>query len=190
MNRLFGKINIRPKYQIYKKSDLEKSSALSIGAHLYLTGSVPHKWQFIKECNNGESTCPNNRSTASYWEPINAYDVKGSSYELFLAYTSSKLKSSDQGRINYNLGASIAKVDGYSESMPRIWFGIDLDVRRSLKLTALVAYDSYIPTLAELIDGEDLTDIHLDFGFIYALNNNFRLGLHLTSPFVGFYWKF
>ena len=32
--------------------------------------------------------------------------------------------------------------------------------------------------------------IHFDFGFMYAVNDNFRLGLHLTSPFLGFYWKF
>ena len=40
------------------------------------------------------------------------------------------------------------------------------------------------------IFGDEQTDIHLDFGFIYALNDNFRVGLHLTAPFIGFYWKF
>ena len=31
--------------------------------------------------------------------------------------------------------------------------------------------------------------IHLDFGFIYALNESFRLGVHFQQPFVAFYWK-
>ena len=48
-------------------------------------------------------------------------------------------------------------------------------------------------SLEELIENEKQTtnnNFHLDFGVIYSWNNNFRLGLHLTSPFVAFYWKF
>ena len=181
---ILGNVNLRPKYQIYKKGDLEKSNSLSIGGHFYLTGAVPHKWKLIEDsCNYGgeyDDEC-------GYWERITSDEF---SYELFLAYTSSKLKPSDQGRINFNFGISIAKVDGYSDFMNRIWLGTDIDVRKSLKLTGLIAYDPYLPTIAELFDSAEQTDIHLDFGFIYAVNDNFRLGLHLTSPFIGFYWKF
>ena len=181
---LFGNVNIRPKYQIYKKGGLEKTNSLSVGGHFYLTGAVPHKWKFIEEScyyyGEYDDKC-------GYWEPITSDEF---SYELFLAYTSSKLKPSGQGRINYNFGTSITKIDGYSEIMNRIWFGTDIDVRKSLKLTGLIAYDPYLPTIAELFDGDEQTDIHLDFGFIYALNDNFRVGLHLTAPFIGFYWKF
>jgi len=181
---LFGNVNIRPKYQIYKKGGLEKTNSLSVGGHFYLTGAIPHKWKFFEEnCYyHGEED-----DECGYWEPITSDEF---SYELFLAYTSSKLKPSGQGRINYNFGTSIAKIDGYSDLMTRIWFGIDMDVRKSLKLTGLIAYDPYLPTISELIDGDEQTDIHLDFGFIYALNDNFRVGLHLTAPFIGFYWKF
>ena len=181
---ILGNVNLRPKYQIYKKGDLEKSNSLSIGGHFYLTGAVPHKWKLIEDsCNYGgeyDDEC-------GYWEPITSDEF---SYELFLAYTSSKLKPSGQGRINYNFGTSIAKIDGYSDFMKRIWFGTDIDVRKSLKLTGLIAYDPYLPTIAELFDSDEQTDIHLDFGFMYALNDNFRVGLHLTAPFIGFYWKF
>ena len=181
---LLGNVNIRPKYQIYKKGGLEKSNSLSIGAHFYLTGAIPHKWGFIEEsCNYGGE----DDDKCGYWETITSDEY---SYEIFLAYTSSKLKPSDQGRINFNCGASISKIDGYSDFMNRIWFGTDLDIRKSLKLTGLIAYDPYLPTIAELFDEGEQTDIHLDFGFIYALNDNFRLGLHLTAPFIGFYWKF
>ena len=189
---LFGNVNIRPKYQIYKNGDLEKSNTLSIGAHFYLTGAVPHKWELKADtyCDDEYYNNETNQWECNYysgWEPITS---EGFSYELFLAYTSSKLKPSGQGRINYNFGTSITKIDGYSESMNRIWFGTDIDVRKSLKLTGLIAYDPYLPTIAELFDGDEQTDIHLDFGFIYALNDNFRVGLHLTAPFIGFYWKF
>jgi hypothetical protein len=191
---LFGNVNIRPKYQIYKKGDLEKSNSLSIGAHFYLTGAIPHKWEMSKLCYNEENSeetdqweCVENSEDYNYWESITSDEF---SYELFLAYTSSKLKPSGQGRINYNFGTSITKIDGYSDFMKRIWFGTDIDVRKSLKFTGLIAYDPYLPTIAELFDSAEQTDIHLDFGFIYAVNDNFRLGLHLTSPFIGFYWKF
>ena len=176
---LFGDVNIRPKYQIYQKGDLEKSNSLSIGAHLYLTGSIPHKWELEEHTGwdyQGET-----------WSSITSDKP---SYELFLAHTYSKINSSDQGRINYNSGISIAKIDGYSDLMTRIWFGTDIDIRKSIKLTGLIAYDPYLPTIAELIGSSEQKNIHLDFGFIYALNDNFRFGLHLTSPFIGFYWKF
>jgi|TARA_B100000959_G_scaffold244974_1_gene269273 hypothetical protein len=178
---LFGNVNIRPKYQIYKKGTLKKSNTLSVGAHLYLTGAVPHKW--IMEKRQGVSLL----DIEGNWSPITSDEP---SYELFIAYTSSKLKSSGQGRLNYNMGISIAEIGGYSETMSRIWLGADIDVRKSLKLTGLIAYDPHLPTIAELFNGGEQTDLHLDFGFIYALNDNFRFGLHLTSPFIGFYWKF
>ena len=182
---LFGNVNIRPKYQIYKKGSLEKTNSLSVGGHFYLTGAVPHKWKLIEEnCYNSNGE---NYDGCGYWAPITSDEF---SYELFLAYTSSKLKPSDQGRINFNFGVSIAKIDGYTDFMNRIWFGTDIDVRKSLKLTGLIAYDPYLPTISELFNSVEQTDIHLDFGFIYALNDNFRFGLHLTSPFMGFYWKF
>ncbi len=177
---IFGDVNFRPKFQIYKKGDIEKSSTLSVGAHFYLTGAIPHKW-------NLQETSTLDTNNYNRWEKITSDNY---SYELFIAHTSSKLSSSDQGRINYNLGLSIAKIDDYPDIMPRLWIGTDIDVRKSLKLTGLVAYDKYLPTISELFYNEEQTDFHIDFGFIYALNDNFRLGLHLTKPFIAFYWKF
>ena len=77
--------------------------------------------------------------------------------------------------------------------MPRYWAGVDIDIRKKLKLVSLAAYDKNLPTISELFsfDSDDLeqTNIHLDVGFIYAYNENFRFGVHLTSPFLAFYWK-
>ena len=74
--------------------------------------------------------------------------------------------------------------------MTRVWFGADIDVRKSLKLTGLIAYDPYLPTIAELFDNAEQTDIHLDFGFIYARSENFRIGIHFQRPLIAFYYKF
>ena len=29
-----------------------------------------------------------------------------------------------------------------------------------------------------------------DFGFLYAINNNFRLGIHFQQPYIDIYWEF
>jgi len=194
---LFGDVNIRPKYQIYKSGSLEQMKTVSVGGHLYLSGSVPHKWKLdsnMSDCYNDyydEETnswiCIESDNGPWNWSAITS---NNSSYELFIAYTSSKLKPSGQGRTNYNAGVSISSIDGYSDSMPRIWLGFDTDVRQSLKLIGLLAYDEYLPTIDEFFSGEEKANIILDFGFIYAFNEQFRLGAHLTSPFLAFYWKF
>ena len=35
----------------------------------------------------------------------------------------------------------------------------------------------------------DYNPLHLDFGFMYAVNESFRFGIHFQQPFVAFYWK-
>ena len=32
--------------------------------------------------------------------------------------------------------------------------------------------------------------VDFDFGFLYAINDNFRLGLHFQQPYIEFYWEF
>ena len=55
--------------------------------------------------------------------------------------------------------------------------------------------DNYEFQLEELSDSQVLepTDVsenlHFDFGFMYALNESFRFGVHFQQPFVAFYWK-
>ena len=40
-----------------------------------------------------------------------------------------------------------------------------------------------------LNEPSDFNPIHLDFGFIYAVNESFRFGIHFQQPWVAFYWK-
>ena len=156
-----------------------------------------YSWNYINggydENNNwysGEYVVDSTRHDNSEWEMITSNE---SSYEFYIAHTTSKLKGTGEGRINYNKGISISKIAEYSDIIYRVWVGSDVDIRKSLKITALLAYDPYLPTISELIENEKQTinnNFHLDFGVIYSWNNNFRVGLHLTSPFVAFYWKF
>ena len=43
-------------------------------------------------------------------------------------------------------------------------------------------------TFDSLKGNENLFDF--DFGFQYAINNNFRLGIHFQQPYIDLYWEF
>ena len=39
-------------------------------------------------------------------------------------------------------------------------------------------------------DFKKIRPIHFDFGFIYAVNEHFRIGIHNQPYILAFYWKF
>ena len=89
----------------------------------------------------------------------------------------------------------------------RAYYGLDVDINSKLKMIGELFYDPYFLELWQQFEYEDnyynleeLSDtkinepdnyrpIHLDFGFIYAVNETFRFGIHFQKPFVAFYWK-
>jgi hypothetical protein len=36
----------------------------------------------------------------------------------------------------------------------------------------------------------DASMIDFDFGILYAVNDNFRVGIHFQQPYIDFYWEF
>ena len=90
----------------------------------------------------------------------------------------------------------------------RLWASLDYDLRKDLKfvasmwadngyktLNAGTAFDDYIgndgsqPLSIDSIRGkESLVDF--DFGILYAVNENFRIGVHFQQPFLDIYWEF
>ena len=34
------------------------------------------------------------------------------------------------------------------------------------------------------------TPFDFDFGMLYAVNENFRIGIHFQQPYIDIYWKF
>ncbi len=111
--------------------------------------------------------------------------------ELFFAYTVSKLKSSGQGRINYNLGASFTFYPGYSV-IPRYYAGLDYDARTNLKLLLSVFYDEYFVPIYYQSSGDSSNPppLNVDLGFIYARDEHWRIGLHFQRPTLAVYYKF
>tara|TARA_Y100000294_G_scaffold35394_1_gene31003 strand:+ start:35 stop:655 length:621 start_codon:yes stop_codon:yes gene_type:complete len=110
-------------------------------------------------------------------------------WEAFAAFTVSNLKKSGQGRINHTIGANITSYPGY-DLMPRAYYAVTADARRSLKLLFEVFYDPYWTSVLEFMEEEHISDIDFDFGFIYAYSEQLRIGIHFQRPFIAFYYKF
>ena len=86
---------------------------------------------------------------------------------------------------------------------------MDIDISQRLKMIGEIFYDpNYMELWQQLeydnndydcwnddcLENEPMKDpanspIHLDFGFIFAVNESFRFGVHFQKPFIAFYWK-
>ena len=222
-----GNLNLRPKFQLFEKGNWENQQSLSIGAH-YHSRWKPNKyeWKSISVPNDNNDEV---KYLGSYFkigenpefkikgdsdnEYINRIDEWEDVYiemiELFGAYTFSKSRSNLKGRISHTIGGNIqyAMLDD-PIVMPRVYYGLDVDINQKIKMIGEIFYDPYFLEAWQMSEYEDNypdvdqldnnivaepTDsrsLHLDFGFMYALNESFRFGLHFQQPFVAFYWKF
>ena len=90
----------------------------------------------------------------------------------------------------------------------RCWVSLEYDLRKNLKFVGSAWVDNGFKTmdLDQTLDdyfGEDGTPsfsldsprgtvsmIDFDFGVMYALNENFRVGVHFQQPYLDFYWEF
>ena len=199
----YGDLNFRPKFMLFKTGDLKSEKAFSVGGHFHMRGT-PNKYELkeVHEYNidyyDGDTTWHENRNdwvrVGSKLNEDGYYDENPFSggeiwWEAFAAFTVSNLKQSGQGRINHTIGANVTSYPGY-DLMPRAYYAVTADARRSLKLLFEVFYDPYWTSMLEFAEEEHISDIDFDFGFIYAYNEKFRIGIHFQRPFVAFYYKF
>ena len=204
----FGDLNFRPKFMIFKTGDLKSEKSMSVGFHYHMRG-LPDKRE-LKEVQDystdwdettqdwTDTTWHENRNEwvrvgsevndEGYYDD-DPFDGKEMWWEVFGAYTVSNLKESGQGRINHTVGASVTSYPGY-DLMPRAYYAVRAAARRSLKLVFEVFYDPYWTSMLEFSEEEQISDIDFDFGFIYAYNEQFRIGIHFQRPFIAFYYKF
>ena len=139
-------------------------------------------------------------------------------FELFSAYTFSKSRAGMRGRIAATFGGSIQIPINYDVYPYRLFTSLDIDLTPQLKLISEAFYDPFyldinnreskedcffLGCLAKenytyQIDDNPVTEsnfssirpIHFDFGFMYAVNENFRIGIHNQPYIIAFYWKF
>ena len=89
----------------------------------------------------------------------------------------------------------------------RLWANFDYDLQKKLKFVASMWVDNghRSASLEDVISdyfgdtgaafsfdalGGKPELIDFDFGFLYAVNDNLRLGLHFQKPYIDIYWKF
>jgi len=129
--------------------------------------------------------------------------------ELFGAYTYSKARRGLKGRISHTLGGNLQYITLNDDPtiLYRAYYGLDVDINSKLKMIGELFYDpNYLELWQEwdynnnywsldefsinpVSEPSDYSPIHLDFGFMYAVNESFRFGMHFQKPFVAFYWK-
>ncbi|NQV16239.1 hypothetical protein HQ531_12330 [bacterium] len=97
--------------------------------------------------------------------------------------------------------------DGGQFAMPfRVFAGFEYDLSKNMKFLAEVwadngnkyrtfsdTWDDYFGDDTRFVlDGTDgnYSMIDFDFGFLYAVNETFRLGIHFQQPYLVFYWEF
>jgi len=140
-------------------------------------------------------------------------------WESYLVLSRRQSLPSGRGKWGWHLGVAtnsliydkIELLPGYEWSedfqVPyRVWAAFDYDLTRRLKFLIEVfadngyktvdfkdTWDSYwdfsgTPFSVDTQRGE-YQPANLDFGFTYALNDAFRLGIHFQSPYATIYWK-
>ena len=136
-----------------------------------------------------------NRSDNSEYELVEMIEVFG-------AFTYSKAREGLRGRISHSAGGNLQYVNSKSpKTFYSVYYGIDVDINNRLKMIGSIFYDpSYIESSddyyeigdlsASPVVKEEIDPIHFDFGFIYAINEKFRFGIHFQPYVFAFYWKF
>ena len=134
-------------------------------------------------------------------------------FEFFGAYTFSKARANLKGQINQTIGArALVSRTGDNnawEFYPAAYYAADFDLTPKFKILFQAIYDNHMVETYQLtsydsdifgsegnleaskvpVVKEESMPIHFDFGFVYALNKNFRFAIHFQRPFIGFYWK-
>ena len=154
----------------------------------------------------------NNSDDEENYLDINETEDLDFMVELFSAYTFSKARKGMRGRISNTIGALVQIPLNHNTYPYRIYWGLDVDITPQLKMIGEAFYDPFFLDLSQRSnydgrfgdnwtyktnispvtedDFKSVRPIHFDFGFIYAVNEHFRFGIHTQPYIIAFYWKF
>ena len=202
-NYFFQDFNIRPKVTFYKTGTIESETAAAVGFHLHTRG-LPGKYKWVDDARRDYDDYGDNYSFRGGYVRLGAEkdedgwydDWPGNGdkiwFDIFGAYTISKLRSAGDGRTNTTFGASATIYPG-EDIAPRLFVALDTDVTQNIKVMAEVFYDAYYPEIQNFDNEEKInTPFHFDIGFLtnrVSFSENFWLGFHFQRPFVSFFWK-
>ena len=127
-------------------------------------------------------------------------------YEAFAAYTFSKARKNNTGRISHTFGTIASKHPRKDDIMYKIYYAGGVDIRKNLIMNYEIYYDPYYVEWWNRT--EDLfgylenclttrkpkkpyvSPIHFDIGFIFAIADWLRFGIHFQPYVFGIYLKF
>ena len=206
-NYFWQDFNLRPKMTLFKKGTIESETSAAAGFHLHTRG-LPGKYKWVDDAHREYDYDYNSGEENSYYrggyvrlgatkDEDGWYDdFPGNGdqmwFEMFGAYTVSKLRSGGDGRMNTTFGASAVMYPG-EDIAPRIFAAFDTDVTQNVKVMAEIFYDAYYPEIQDFDSDSKMTSsLHFDIGFLtnrISFSEDFWLGFHFQRPFVSFYWK-
>jgi hypothetical protein len=127
-------------------------------------------------------------------------------YEVFAAYTLSKARRGNTGRIAHTFGTIVSKHPRKDDIMYKIYYAGGVDIRKNLIMNYEIYYDPYYVEwwnrTDELFGIYDnllttkkpkkpyVSPIHFDIGFIFAIADWLRFGIHFQPYVFGIYFKF
>lgn len=127
-------------------------------------------------------------------------------YEVFAAYTFLKARRGNTGRISHTFGAIVSKHPNKKKLMYKAYYAGGIDIRKNLIMNYEIFYDPYYIEWWNRADGpfgnydENLSiekpekpyisPFHFDVGFIYAVTDWLRFGIHFQPYIFGIYMKF
>lgn len=181
-------LNIRPKFRLYKSGSIESEQSFAVGFHLHTAGHTG-KSRYVTVTEPVYNWNGTTYQTVQRWEDVgNASDARVWT-EVFAAFTNSDLKGDKQGRISYHVGASI--IFHPVETMPRAWLAVDNDITSKFKIIGQLYYDPFQPSYRQIGNNSaNKSPFDLDFGFVYAYDENLRFGIHYQPYVILFYLKF
>jgi len=139
------------------------------------------------------------------WVNVDQPDPK-EFYEVFAVYTFSKGRKGNTGRISHTFGAIVSKHPNKKKLMYKAYYAGGIDIRKNLIMNYEIFYDPYYIEWWNRADGpfgnydENLSvekpeklyvsPFHFDVGFIYAVTDWLRFGIHFQPYIFGIYMKF
>lgn len=198
----FNDFNLRPKVTFFKEGTIESETAVSAGFHMHTRG-LPGKYKWVDDGYEDYYGDGSTRTRGRYVRLGSTKDENGNYndgfgegdqmwFELFGAYTISKLRSGGDGRMNTTFGASAVIYPG-EDIAPRLFAALDTDVTQSVKVMAEIFYDAYYPEIQNFdSDSKMASSLHFDIGFLtnrISFSEDFWMGFHFQRPFISFYWK-
>lgn len=137
-------------------------------------------------------------------------------WELYVVLSSRYSLASRRGELGWHVGA---KTNSLALQKPgligdykwdtlipfRVWAAFEYDLSKNLKLAGIMWVDNghkfrtfdqvwtdYIQETPFILDSKsgEYRMVDFDFGFLYAVGETFRIGIHFQEPFLVFYWEF